>query len=425
MGVGVVIIILMLSRFKRYLSKENQNAVIVLAGTALNALVGGLFFILAPRLVGPENYGLFAVVLSTGIMVSSFANLGIDAGILRFASGPESVRKQKVLKLAFYAYLVIGLLIFFLGFLLARPLAEFFGHAELTNLFKIAFFGSIVLLLTSFFVATLQASQKFIQATIVGLSSNIARIVILLLAAYFYSVNLYFLTILFFFVPIVSIITGRIFMPLDFLKTQGHKSEFKSFFGFNLWIAASLAIASFPIDNYLLLKFAGPVATGIYAAPFKLLSVVDQLAGNYSRVLAQKMGTLEKHSRVLYLLKNTAPLALIVAVGFLVLAVLSPFIVNLLLGKSYLESVPVFAIIAVASAFTFITAIPASITLYYFKDPKASFFITTAIVLFWVVSSFLLIPPYAQIGASIAYLLTEVWSFLLFSGFVFYKFRKN
>jgi len=415
----------MFSQFKRYLSKENQNAVIVLAGTALNALVGGLFFILAPRLIGPQNYGLFAVVLSTGIMVSSFANLGIDAGILRFASGPESLRRQRVLKLAFYAYLIIGLLIFLLGFFLAGPLAEFFGMPELTNLFKIAFFGSIVLLLTSFFIATLQAGQKFMQATIVGLSGNIARIVILVLTAYFYSVNLYFLTVLFFFVPIVSIITGRIFMPLDFLKTNGHESEFKSFFGFNLWIAASLAIASFPIDNYLLIKFAGPVATGIYAAPFKLLSVVDQLAGNYSRVLAQKMGSLEKNSRAKYLLKNTAPIAILVAVGFLVLALLSPFIVNLLLGSSYLQSVPVFAIIAVSSAFTFITAVPASLTLYYFKDPKASFYITAAIVVFWILSSFLLIPPYAQIGASIAYLLTEVWSFLLFSGFVLYKFRNK
>jgi O-antigen/teichoic acid export membrane protein len=415
----------MFARFKQYLSRENKNAVIVLTGTALNALVGGLFFIAAPRLIGPENYGLFAVVLSTGIMVSSFANLGVDAGILRFASGPESVKRQKVLKLAFYSYLVIGLAIFFLGFLVAQPLAEFFGDVGLTSLFEIAFFGSIVLLLTSFFTATLQAGQKFMQATIVSLSGNIARIVVLLLAAYFYSVNLYFLTILFFFIPIVSIITGRIFMPLDFLKVHDHETEFKSFFGFNLWIAASLAIASFPIDNYLLLKFAGPIATGIYAAPFKLLSVVDQLAGNYSRVLAQKMGSIEKHSRVIYLLKNTAPIAIIVAAGFLVLAMLSPFVVRLLLGKSYLQSIPVFAIISVSSAFTFMTAIPASITLYYFKDPRASFYITMSIVVFWIVSSFLLIPPYAQIGASIAYLLTEVWSFLLFSGFVLLKFRKK
>ena len=65
-------------------TQTGKDTGIVFLGTLINVIIGGLFFILAPRILGPADYGLFSVVLATGLMAFNFANFGIDTGILRF-----------------------------------------------------------------------------------------------------------------------------------------------------------------------------------------------------------------------------------------------------------------------------------------------------------------------------------------------------
>ena len=67
------------------LTDTGKDAVIVSIGTFINIVAGGLFFILTPRILGPEDYGLFSTVIATGLMAASIANFGIDTGILKFA----------------------------------------------------------------------------------------------------------------------------------------------------------------------------------------------------------------------------------------------------------------------------------------------------------------------------------------------------
>lgn len=403
---------------KNFLHAQNEDTLIVLGGTVLNALVGGLFFIFAPRLIGPENYGLFAVVTSTAILIVNFANLGIDSGILRFVGEGDSTKAHKILKLALEVYLAIGIVALAFGFLFSGQISEFFGKSELTGLFKIAFGAVIFFLLTNFFIATLQARKEFLKATSVGLLQNSLRLLLLGLAAYFYTVDLYVLTFLFFAVTIVSVITGALLTKMDFLYVQNHRSEFKGFFNYNMWLAASFAISSFPFDNYLLLKIAGPISTGLYAAPLKLFTITDQLAGNYSRVLAPTFAKSTKHE-VAKAIKNS--LWITVPAGFvlILLSNASAPLVNLLLGNEYKNSAPIFSIVAIASIFTFATAIPVSITMYFFKNSKITFYISAVVIIFWLSTNLILIPLYKEIGAAYAYLISEILAFLLFSFYVF------
>ena len=182
-----------------FFTGTGKDTSIVFAGTLVNVICGGLFFILAPRILGPSQYGFFSVVVATGIMVANLANFGIDTGILRFVKDNDQSSSDRILKLAFQAYLLIGVTVFILGFLVSSYLANLLGHPNLGPFFKIAFAGIIFLLLTDFFIATLQAKKQFLKASIVNISSNLARFLILVIAAYFFTINLYFLTILFFF----------------------------------------------------------------------------------------------------------------------------------------------------------------------------------------------------------------------------------
>src|SRR3989344_4423453 len=70
-------------------TRTSKDTAVVFTGTFVNVLAGGLFFILAPRILGPSDFGLFSTVIATGMLAANIANFGIDTGILRFAKGED------------------------------------------------------------------------------------------------------------------------------------------------------------------------------------------------------------------------------------------------------------------------------------------------------------------------------------------------
>lgn len=410
-----------------FITETGKDTAVVLVGTLINALVGGLFFIVAPRILGPANYGLFSVVTSTGILVATLANLGIDTGILRFAKKENSELTNKIYKLALETYTFIGLAIFVLGLLLSPVISQLLNHPELTNIFRIAFSGIIFFLLTDFFIAVLQSKGEFFKASLLNIVSNSTRILILAIASYFLVVNLYFLTALFFFVSITSVIVGKLFVPLDFLKASEHRNELKGFFGYNSWVAAAVALSAIPADNYILLKYGGAAATGIYAAPFKLISVIRQFTGNFSRVLAPRLTSFQTDKLAIDFVKKTIPIVAVFFTGTIMLSLIARPVVLLLLGESYIESVPVFRIIALSYSLAFIETIPVSIIVYYFGKTKVAFNVTVISMSFWACSLLLLVPKYHVMGAAYSLLIWSIVSVSLFTTYVVWKLsaRKN
>lgn len=413
----------MINKLKGLLFTDTgKDTAIVFIGTFVNVVLGGLFFILAPRILGPESYGLFSVVMATGLMAVNFANFGIDTGILRFLKHGDEKTNQKILKLAFKTYLYIGFLIFILGFLFSTNLAQFLGVPMIANLLKIAFAGVIFILISNFFIATLQSRKQFFKASLVNISSNTARLFLLLIVSYFFTINLYYLTIIFFFVVLISVIVGKIFVPLNFLKAKGEYIHFKIFFGYNFWIAAAMAISAIPFDNYLLTKFAGPISTGLYFAPYKILNIVDQLAGNFSRVLAPRLTSFDSDLKATNFIKKVSPVVLIICIGILIVSFFADPIIGLLWGNQYLGSVIIFRILAIGYAFYFANTPAVSIIVYYFGQSKAAFIISLILTLFWFLLNLLLIPQYKEVGAAIAFLIDGFASFILFTAYVLWKF---
>lgn len=413
---------------KQYLSlfftQTGKDTLVNFSGTLINVLLGALFFILAPRILGPAQYGIFAVVMATGLMAVNFANFGIDTGLLRFIKPGQEETNQKILKLAFKAYIGIGLLIFILGFVLSGTISNLLNAPQTKDLLRIAFAGTIFTLISNFFIANLQSKKEFLKASAVNISANAARLLLLAAGSYFLTVDLYFLTVLFFFVTIISTILGKILVPFDFLKAKEENMHFKKFFGYNSWIAASLAISAIPIDNYLLVKIAGPLATGLYAAPLKILTTTYQFAGSFSRVLAPRFSSFDTNMKAKeFSIKASgfvlAVCTLLVGIGFLA----NPF-VNLFLGNQYEQSIPVFRILSIGMAFFFADTIPMAAILYYFGKSKIAFFVTVWHYLIYTILLFILIPIHKEIGAAWGFTISEIITFITLISYIIFKFRK-
>lgn len=412
------------SLLRLFVTDTSSDTLIVFSGTIANVLIGGAFYIITPRILGPTNYGFFSLVVATCLLVTSIANFGIDTGILRFVKTEKGELNNQILRLALEAYTIIGLAIFTLGFLFSPLLAKFLGYSELTALFRISFAGVILFLLTNFFVATLQARRKFLDAAIVNISTNTARLILIGMAAYFFTINLYFITALFFSVTIISVFIGRLFVPLDFLKAKGYRQHFKDFFSFNFWIAGGLIISSIPFDNYLLVKFAGPLATGLYAAPFKILNGINQFSGNFSTVLASRLSGFENDKKAIEYSKKTLPFVLFISLAIASSAFVAKFFISLI-GNQYANSLVVFQILALGYAFAFANTIAASLIIYYFGKTKVAFWITVIDIASWLVLDLFLIPIYKEVGAAIGVLLSGVIAFIIFNGYVIWRFIKN
>lgn len=407
----------MLKRLKGlFLTDTGQDTSIVLAGTSINVLAGGLFFIFVPWFLGPADYGLFSVVISTCLMVAAIANFGLDTGILRFAA-----KNNSVLGFAFKIYLALGALTAVFGFLLAPIIASLLGYPQMTGLLRIGFTGIIFLLLTNFFVAALQSRGEFAKASIVSISSNLSRLLILGTAYYFFTVNLFFLTVLFFFVTIMSVVIGIIYQPLNLSGTTTVKKEF---FKYNFWIAAALIISAIPFDNYLLLLLSSSTAVGLYAMPYKLLTFSHQFGGNFTRVLASRYSTFDTRQKAVEFTKKSIVFPGTFILGLIFLIIVSPLFTQLF-GDQYQGSLPVMQILSVGFIFFFASTIPSSLILYYFGRSDISFYITVVRYISFIILLIVLVPSNQAEGGAIAFTLSELLAFALMSVFVTYKFKKN
>lgn len=399
-----------------------KDAVIVSIGTFINIVAGGLFFILTPRILGPEDYGLFSTVIATGLMAASIANFGIDTGILKFAKLGSS-DFNKILSLAFKSYIFLGFLVTLIGIIFAHFLASFLDQPQITALLRIAFFGNMFILLTNFYVASLQARHQFAKASIVNIVSNVSRLTVLALSAYFFTVGLYFLTIIFFSATLVSAIAGKFLMPFKYEKNN--KADLLNFHKFNVWIALSLIISTVPYENYLLLKIAGPIQTGFYAAPFKVLSFAHQFGGNLTRVFASRFSSFETNQKAVnYAFKAVLPVSIFIAVLVFLIIISAP-IIQIIFGANFEDSVIVFRILAAGFIFFIASTIPSSIILYHLGKSKISFLITVIRYLTFVVLLLLLVPSIQATGAAIAFSSSEFLSFILMTAYLIYQIKSS
>lgn len=398
-----------------------KDSAIVFAGTVINIVAGGFFFILAPRLLGPADYGIFATVIAIAMVAAAIANFGIDTGILRFAKKGTS-EFNSILTIALKSYIFFGLIAAGIGFFIAPVLADFLGQPDIIQLLRVGFIGTIFILLTNFFVASLQAKGEFLKASIVNISSNLSRILLLLVGIYFLRADLLFLTFIFFFVPIISVAAGKLYLPIKIEKNTSAKTF--DFFKYNFWVASALIISSIPLDNFFLLKLGGASQTGLYAAPFKLLTFAYQIGGNFTRVLASRFVSFDTDKKTLEFAKKALIFPAIITIGMILLILIAEPLTKLLFGQEFLQSVLVLRILSVGFIFFFISTIPSSIILYYLGKSQVSFVITLIKYSVFLLLLLLLVPSGKAVGAAIAFSSTEFLSLIMMAGYVVIKIKR-
>lgn len=384
-----------------------KDSVISIAGQVSAGLLGAVFFAIAARLLGVQDFGLFSLALATAIILKDIIDPGINAVLLRFVPAhrhtPQAasyIKYAALIKLGYFTLIIPPLLIFH------RPLSLLIFKQPTLSLIPLTLALTLSLSLGFFISGIFQSHRRFLADAIFTISQPLLRL-ILLFGLYLtgsISVQALILTNLsaYLLVSLVALFA----LSLDFWKAHTPASVKTDTHGFLPPVILSTAsnTLSDRVSLYLTNHFTSPFEVGILSSATQLFTPAKQIAGSLSNVLGTRFAAYKEPSQVLAYLRQSTALCLFLGLGLASTAIIAHPIVALVYGVDFLPAVPLFRLLAIAFGI-FIFQVPfTSLLLYHHgrSDLLAKLSLVQLVLTF--VANLYFLPRFGVIAAAYAFL---------------------
>lgn len=404
-------------------NKIVSNTSWLLSANILVKLTSFVYNIFLARSLGPENYGLFIFGLAIFGITASTA----DFGLARFLT--RDLSQQPKLASKFTSN------IFFLTFVTSAITAILFIAALIifdNNQLRIAVGG---LMLTTVIPATagLTISATFTaleKIRYVAMGQFFLNLVVTIGGIFAILTNLGIVGV------VITFLIGH-FLFLSFLVSLllREKIELLTKIDFQFLVNALksglpyaaltfLGLIYFRIDQILLTYLRSETETGFYGAAFRFLDAVQFIPIAVSTALFPTFARLHQ-TQVLTLKKVYFRTLLILApIGILITAFLfvaATPIIHLIYGESYQPSILALKILSLTIFFMFINIPGAHLLFASEKFLKQVVIISILTMFFNIITNIIFIPKYGLVAASSITIISEILSFVLFFGFIWFK----
>lgn len=394
-------------------------SLIAFIGTAANGLLGTVFFIVLARNLGTRDFGIVSVAITTFILVSDIADLGINSGIINFVSKYRSQNIQLVYKfmnLALKTKLAIWLIVAVVGYISSNFIAQnILLKPELQYSLRLSFLGVGSSLLFSFVTNSLQAFQKFISWSLINISMNGLRLIVVIFLISSLSLNINNSLIVYLTVPFLGFFLGFLVLPKKFLFVSNERSIEKLFFNYNKWIAALTIISAITarLDTFLSTRLLSISQVGIYSVATQLTSLMPQFISSLAVVIGPKLASQDSNQKAWEYFKKVQFFCIGLSVLALLFLPILIFLIPIFYGHLYNQSTNPFIILFVAQL-VFLLAIPSHQAIfYYFSKPKVFIPISLGQMLINLSLGYYLISNYQIMGASLTVLIGMLFNFLI------------
>ncbi len=405
-----------------------RQSILTIFATVTSGVLGLLFYMLVARILGPYNFGIFAVATATLTLIADMGDLGADSGIIRFVNKYRDERPKalRFLKLAFESKVLVWLTISSLGWLITPYIVDnFFKKPELTDVLRFTLLGIGGVMLLSFSSHAIQAYQKYKVWSVLLVMSNLIRFLVITFLALNLTLNLQNTLFTYILIPFVFFIIGLFFLP-NFFQAKKEFGLFKEFYSFNIWVflISIIAVVSSRMDIFLTTKFLSIEQVGIYSAAIQLTSFIPQLSFAIATVAAPKFSSLESKGEVIAYLKKLQLFVLGLAVLGLIGIPVGYMIISYLYGQAYVASFTPFVILYIAQLI-FLIALPVQQSIFYFFA-KPQVFVPVALgqLSIMIFLGVRLINTFGITGAALTVLVGNLFLFLLPTFWVIYQFKK-
>lgn len=396
-----------------------RQSQIAITGTLLNGALGALFYIALARFLGPADFGLLTIAITTLVLIADIADIGTNTGLIRFVSSNlahNSEKAYRFLKLSLEVKLVAWGVSFLIIFLAAPFLAgQVFHKAELILPLKLTAFGIGGALLFSYATSALQAYQKYFRWSAVNILANFVRLVLILALGVYSILNLENSLFVYLSLPFFGFFLTLFILPSR--KILSAKDEFKlapQLFKYNIPVAIFNIIAAFSarLDTYLNAVLLSATQVGIYGAATQIVAVMPQLVSALGLVSAPKFASFQNNQQMLiYFKKFQIFVAGLCLLGIVALPVLV-WLIPVLFGISYQEASTPFIFLFFAQL-VFLFSIPVHHSvIFYFGRPDVFIWISAGHLILIAGLGFFLISNFGITGAAVTVLAGTTFNFL-------------
>lgn len=393
-----------------------RDAGFVFSGEVFNIGFGFLLTVVVSRHLGPAEFGLFSVALAFLVLVAGLMDFGVNTALVRFVSlalkQKQLEKTRRILSIAWRFKLVLGTAVFCSSWWLARPLALIiFRQADLIRPLQLALMGVAGILLLEFAVATLQAYQWFARRFLVNLVIGLGRLVIVSALVYAGRGDLNRILAWYVFWPWAGVAASLFFIPPGFIVARWERSAARELFHFSKWLMlAGLATILFNrLDVFMLTSLAGAGEAGIYAAAYRLASLLLLLSGALGTMLLPKVAALTTGEQIKRYLGRVASYLTFIVALCLPLFWWGGAIVGWFYGPAYARSAAVFPVLLLAFILVLIAA-PVNIIIYALNRPQILVLLAGGELVISFTGNYLLIPGWGAAGAAWALLAVRIFT---------------
>lgn len=394
---------------KLFFSKTLQNTGIVFSGN----IIAGLFSLMTvwflSRYFGPEIFGAFSLVGSVTFLIVSLTDFGVATSLSRFISPIVDKSSKKAVSLfrtVFWLEAFLGLAALLIGFIFLNPVSDWLGKDNIKGPLILGVIAAGVLSFSAYTQSVLQALQKFWSIALFSALYPLLKLTLIFTFFLFGTLSLWNALLINIYAGSIILLMGFLFIPKYFSSKINFKEDLKSakeLFSFSKWLAISYVLTAIAgrLDIIVLSHFRTIAEVGHYALAFQLSMGFPLLLSAMTTVLIPKVtGFISKEEIIRYIRKSLT-VSVIVLFLAIPLILLAPFVINLVFGRSFIPSAPIFQVLALK----FMLALIINPISYIFYTLNKPYVLTAMNFIFLIILMLLfnlLIPLYSGYGAAVA-----------------------
>lgn len=373
-------------------------------GVGLISLVSS---IIIARIYGPVGNGAYALVILLPTLLGTVLNLGIAPANVYFL-GSKQISAQEALRVSYKVALWLSILGISLGLMAVKWYGDalFPGIDAMLMVLGLPIFPLV--LLNGYLLSIFHGKQRFdrynrfliVQPLLFFLSvlilyindnANLKILIVCQLLSHLLTFVLIFLSV------------RKLYGKKHQLTTRDNYQKQAINYGWKSNLSNILGFLNYKTDIFLVNYFLNPLAAGVYVIAVTLAEKLWLISGAICTVLLPRLSELssQEHKRKLLTPMISRLTFAITAIAGLLLAVLAHYIVNLLFGQQYQDSVapllwlmPGVVILAVAKVWANDLAARGR--------PEINTYIAFFTLASNIIGNVILIPLYGLIGAAVA-----------------------
>lgn len=393
----------------------------VLFGNGLRMVIGLASSVLIARTLGPENFGLYAVLAGLIAITATFSDAGLTNAAVKFIAPAlisRSNQAQQFTGAYLYAKLALATLCAVVGILLSPILSSWIlGNKELAALIILSFVGVFTTAMSNSISTLLQAARRFrIYATLQLLNpflTLIAAAVLYFWGALTVQALLWFI-ILF---PLISAYVGYTKVK-PFFRTQDSKSLFvlnsslkaiQRLFSFSKWIfiAATGSVFFSQLDLILARNWVGAEAAGHYALALSISMKAAVLNGSLATALLPRASTVGSTSNPNYYMRSALSKTLSASLLILVTLPFIDSIIQIFYGEAFRPAAKLTVILLLMVVIN-LNVLPLNLLVYPLNRPEWLALGELGKVVLFILGARLSVNAWGSVGLAVSKLAAEI-----------------